>query len=427
MKQKGETNEGAAISVECPKCFAEFPLSDAVLRSVRTDIVNELQADISRREREVEAKLQAAKEQQVALEKKSAEIDSQVESLAQKRVEQQVQEIREKEFKKAVDSQAVFIKELQKEVEEKTGALKVAQQQELVLRREKRQIEEAKEALALEVQRKLDDERGKLRVQLKAQSDEENRLKIADKEKIISDLRSRLEEAQRKAEQGSQQNQGEVLELDFEQRLRSAFPVDRINEIAKGVRGADVAQEVMSKAGRACGLILYENKRTKKWSDGWLVKLKEDMRKVGAAIGVIVTEAMPNGCDGFGQRDGIWVTDIKSAIALAHVLRCILQEVALAQGYREGAKEKMELLYDYLTGTEFRQRVSAIVDAFKMMRSDLEKERRSLTRAWSKREKQINGVIENMAGMIGDVQGISGNSLQQIPALEFELEEVAEE
>ena len=176
----------------------------------------------------------------------------------------------------------------------------------------------------------------------------------------------------------------------------------------------------MSKTAKPCGKILYETKRTKNWSDGWVSKLKEDMRKAGAAIGVIVTDTMPPDVESFCQRDTIWITDIKSAIPLAHVLRCILQEVAIAHGYRDGAKEKMELLYNYLTGTEFRQRASAIIEAFMSMRNDLEKERAAVTRTWSKREKQISGVIENMAGMIGDVQGISGNALQEIPVLELE-------
>ena len=198
------------------------------------------------------------------------------------------------------------------------------------------------------------------------------------------------------------------------------FPWDKITEISKGIRGGDVAHEVMSKTAKPCGKILYETKRTKNWSEGWVSKLKGDMRKAGAAIGVIVTDTMPPDVERFCQRDTIWVTDIKSAIPLAHVLRCILQEVAIAHGYRNGAKEKMELLYNYLTGTEFRQRASAIIEAFMSMRNDLEKERAAVTRTWSKRQKQISGVIENMAGMIGDVQGISGNALQDIPVLELQ-------
>jgi len=412
-------NPDAPISVKCPDCAHEFPLSAAVLGGLRKRIANELEADVSRRERELEAKLVAAREKQSAIEKKAAELDDHVESLVKVRLQKEMDELRTKEAKKAAEANDQVVKELQNELEEKTSALKQAKEQELALRRDKRQLQEAQEALQLEVQRTLDAERGKLKAQLKAQSDEENRLKIADGEKIISDLTTQLREAQRKAEQGSQQLQGEVLELDFERRLRNSFPFDRINAVSKGVRGADVSQEVMSKAGSSCGLILYENKRTRNWSEGWIPKLKDDMRKAGAAIGVLVTDAMPPNTEGFCQRDTVWVTDIKSAIPLAYVLRCILQEVAVARGYREGAKEKMELLYTYLTGNEFRQRANAIIEAFMAMRADLERERAAVTKTWSKREKQINGVIENMAGMIGDVQGLSGNALQDIPVLEL--------
>ena len=218
---------------------------------------------------------------------------------------------------------------------------------------------------------------------MRAASDEENRLKIAEKEKVISDLMLKLDEAQRKAVQGSQQTQGEVLELDFEQQLRQTFPIDAINEIAKGVRGADVLQEVRSNLGRPCGLILYELKRTQNWSDGWVAKLKEDLRNAKAEIGVIVTEVLPKGVARFGQQEGVFVCDLASAIPLAHTLRRMVQELAIARGHQEGAQEKMQLLYAYLTGVEFRQRVSAVIEAFGMMRADLEKERRGLTRAWA--------------------------------------------
>jgi hypothetical protein len=415
-----EVNVNKMISLKCPECSHEFPMSAAVSSGLRASIANDLQADLKRREQQLEAKLRAANEKETAAAKKSAEIDQRVETLVEAQLKAKLDEVRNKEARKAADAQAEVVRDLEKEVKEKATALKQAKEQELALRREKRQLEEAKEDLALEVQRKLDDERGKLKRELKAQADEENRLKIADREKIISDLKTKLEEAHRKAEQGSQQTQGEVLELDFEQRLRSAFPRDQIREISKGVRGGDVVQEVISKAGRSCGKILYETKRTKNWSEGWVAKLKEDIRKAGAAIGVIVTDTMPSDVDGFCERDGLWVTSIKLAIPLAHVLRCSLQEVAMAHGYRKGAKEKMEILYDYFIGTEFRQRMSAIIDAFMSMRSDLERERAAATRAWSKREKQISGVIENMAGMIGDVQGISGNALHDIPALQLE-------
>ncbi len=402
-------------------------MSEAVLGSVRDGLAKELRAEVERREKTLAESQKALSEQRNALERKTAEQQEQVESQVKQQLARATEEIKAKAVQQATEAQELAVKDLRAELADKAGALRKAQEQELELRREKRLLVEAKEALKLEVQRTLDEERGKLKEQLRAASDEENRLKIAEKEKVISDLMLKLDEAQRKAAQGSQQTQGEVLELDFEQQLRRTFPIDAINEISKGVRGADVLQEVRSNLGRPCGLILYELKRTQNWSDGWVAKLKEDMRNAKVEIGVIVTEVLPKGVARFGQQDGIFVCDLASAIPLAHTLRRMVQELAIARGHQEGAQEKMQLLYTYLTGVEFRQRVSAVIEAFAMMRADLEKERRGMTRSWAKREKHINAVVENMAGMIGDVQAISGNALQDIPALELDSDEEAEE
>jgi hypothetical protein len=190
--------------------------------------------------------------------------------------------------------------------------------------------------------------------------------------------------------------------------------------VSKGIRGADISHEVISNTGKSCGVILYETKRTKNWSDAWISKLKEDMRTARAEIGVIVTETLPKEIHLFGEKDGVWIADLSSAIPLAHVLRTTLMEIAWVRGDREGAKEKMELLYSYLTGTNFRQRVLAVIESFRALREDLERERRTLMRSWSKREQHINSVMENMAGMIGDVQGISGKALNDISIYELE-------
>lgn len=415
------------ITVRCPACSEEFPLGDAVLGSVRDGVEKEVRVEVERREKAVAEKTRTLDERQTALARQTAELQEQVEAAVRERVGQQIAEIKSKAVRQAAEAQEMAVKELRAELSEKAGALKMAQAQELELRRSQRQLEEATEALKLEVQRTLDKERGELKAQLRAAADEENRLKIAEKEKVITDLMTKLDEAQRKAAQGSQQTQGEVLELDFEQQLRAAFPLDQISEVSKGIRGADVSQEVRSPMGRVCGVILYELKRTQNWSDGWTTKLKDDMRGMKAEIGVIVSEALPKGMTRFGQQDGIFVCDVASAIPLAHTLRRMVLELSIARCHQDGAQEKMQLLYSYLTGVEFRQRVTAVIEAFSMMREDLEKERRGLTRAWAKREKHINAVVENMAGMIGDVQGISGNALQEIPALEIETDEDEDE
>jgi hypothetical protein len=409
-----------AISVTCPECSHEFPLSEAVLSSLREGVTKEVQSTLVNREQALAKRQRALDDGEADLKKRTSEIQQEADRLAEERLKEREVQIKSEATKKALEKHELALKQLQQEVIAKTDALKQAQANELGLLKEKRELQEAKEALELTVQRTLDQERGKIREQAKAQSDEENRLKIAGKEKVIFDLQKNLEEAQRKAEQGSQQAQGEVLELDFEKHLRAAFPIDHIVEISKGIRGADISQEVRSISGRNCGAILYENKRTKSWSDTWITKLKSDMLEKKADIGVIVTEALPPNTDAFCRKDEIWITDPKTAIPLAHVLRCLLQEVAIAKGCREGAKEKMEILYAYLTGNEFRQRIRSIIDVFTAMHSDLQAEKRALTKHWSKREKHINFVVENMAGMVGDLQAISGKDLKDIPALEFD-------
>lgn len=409
------------ILIKCPACSNEFPLSDAVLASVRDDLARELQSEINSREKRLSERQRSAEEKETAVAKREAEFSENVEAAVSARVKEQLGLVKSKATQKAVEENETLVRELQSELQQKTEALKAGQKQELQLRREKRELLEAKENLQLELQRKLDEERSKLREQIEAKCAEENRFKLAEKEKLIGDLREKLEEAQRKANQGSQQAQGEVLELDFEQHLQKAFPHDQVKQVCKGIRGADVSQEVISSIGKSCGVILYETKRTRSWSDSWIPKLKEDMRAAHAEIGVIVTETLPKDIDLFGPKDGIWVADLCSAVPLAHVLRSTMLEIALARGDREGVQGKMELLYAYLTGPEFRQRVLAVIESFQALREDLDRERRTLTRSWSKREQHINSVMENMAGMIGDVQGISGKALKDISVHELEL------
>lgn len=354
-----------------------------------------------------EAKDQLAIDNQKALEAEREKILQELQQHVEEAARVKMAE-REAALKKANEDQELTLKALEQERDEKDAALKRSREEQLALLAEKRQLQEAQEQLALENQRKLDAERESLRETLQKQADEASRLKLAEKEKVISDLSAKLQEAQRKAEQGSMQTQGEVLEVDFEQRLRQTFPIDRIEPVSTGARGADISQEVISRTGRSCGTILIETKRTKAWQDAWTAKLHGDMRTARADIGLIVTETLPKGIDGFGQKDGIWVADYASAIPLMHALRSILHEVAIAKGHREGAKEKMEMLYEYLTGNEFRQRVQLVIEAFRSMKIELDKERTYLTTKWNKREKQINLVIESMAGMVGDVQALSG-------------------
>ena len=234
-------------------------------------------------------------------------------------------------------------------------------------------------------------------------------------------MQRQIEELQRIAEQGSQQLQGEALELELEATLRAKFPMDTIEAVGKGEFGGDVVQRVCGPMGQQCGAILWESKRTKNWSDGWLAKLRGDQRSVGAEIAVLVSDALPKNIDTFGHIDGVWITERRFAIPLVIALRQTLIEVAATRQAQEGQETKMELDYQYLTGPRFRHRVEAIVEKLSDMQGDLDREKKAMTRLWAKREAQIEGVIESTVGMYGDLQGIAGMALQEIEGLEVPL------
>jgi hypothetical protein len=298
------------------------------------------------------------------------------------------------------------------------GKLAEAQKLELTARREREALEEARRGFELEKQRAMDAERSRILEKAQREAAEEFRLKSADKDKLISDMQRQVEELKRKAEQGSQQLQGEVLELDLEAALRAAFPRDTIEPVAKGAFGGDIVQRVCGPAGTVVGTVLWESKRTKAWSDGWLAKLRGDQREARAEVAVLVSTALPKGVAVFGQVEGVWVCGPEVAAALASVLRAGLTEVAAARASREGVQTKMELVYQYLTGPHFVQRVSAILEAFTSMREDLEAEKRVMQKQWAKREKQIETVLASTAALYGDVQGIAGSGVPEIAGLE---------
>jgi hypothetical protein len=372
-------------TIKCPKCNAEFPLTDSLAAPL---------LEASRKNFE-----QQLVEQSAAI---AADADKRI--------------------------RAALADDIAKANEEKTAAqqllkdrdtkLAEARKNELELRQERQKLQEEKEQFELEKQRAIDAERAKIRESAQKDADEKSRLKIAEKEKTINDLQIKLQDALRKAEQGSQQLQGEVLELQLEEILRQAFPLDNIIPVPKGEYGGDILHQVCDKLAQPCGTILWESKRTRNWSDGWLAKLRENQRAAGAEIAIIVSEALPNSVSTFDLMDGVWVSSPKCATAVAIALRYALLELAAARNSVSGQQSKMELVYEYLTGSKFRHRIEAIVEKFDDMRSDLEKERKSMTKQWAKREEQIRCVVDSVAGMFGDLQGIAGKAILEIEGLE---------
>jgi hypothetical protein len=284
--------------------------------------------------------------------------------------------------------------------------LEEARRVELALRKRERQLERQHKDLELTVARQVDEERSRIVAETQARLGEQQRLKDAEKERQLADMRRQIEDLKRKAEQGSQQLQGEAGEEALESMLRGSFPSDEIRAVAQGVRGADVQHAVIDARGRRIGTILWECKNTRNWSDAWLAKLKQDQRSMHADVAVIVSAALPRGCTRFAFMDGVLVTDFACAASLAAVLRANLCQLAQARNAAVNKEEKLELLYQYLSGVEFRQRVEAVVEAFTAMRHDLEQERRAAERLWAKRGRQIDAVTLNVAAMYGDLQGL---------------------
>jgi hypothetical protein len=336
-----------------------------------------------------------------------------------KRFFAQKAELEQKIRKEAEDRLALELKDLRLQNEEKDRKLREMQEQELLLRKRQRDLEDRERQLQLELERKLTEERTRIWNDAAAKLAEEHRLKDAEKDRQINEMLRQIEELKRRAEQGSQQAQGETLEVELENLLRATFRTDDIQPVPKGVRGADVIQHVRTALGNFCGTILWESKRTKHWSDGWIQKLKDDQREMKANVAVIVSAVLPKEIKHIGNIDGVWVCDFAAAEGLALALRGGLVELARTRASLAGKGEKMELVYNYLASQDFRQRVEAIVESYAALTEDLENEKRAMERIWAKREQQLKRGVKNMAGLYGDLQGIIGSALPPVPKLEL--------
>jgi hypothetical protein len=380
-------------TIDCPKCGHAIPVTEVLSHQIAERARAESTAEI------------AALQNQLV--RKEAE--------AQARFVAEAKKIQQLAEEKAKGSLAVEVQDLKNQLAEAARERDVAQQAELQARKRARELDERARNLDLEAARTIDAERQKIEQEALRRADEQYQLKLAEKEKQIQDAKKVNDELKRKLEQGSQQAQGEVLELALEELLRSAFPMDQTEPVPKGCNGADIVQRVISRSGRVCGTIVWESKRTKAFSDAWLQKLKDDQRKLTAEIAVLVSEALPKDCSTFAYVNDIWVSNPQCAISLAAALRIQLMSVATARAAADGAKQKSEILYEYVSSTQFRQRVEAISEAFIGMQTGLQEEKRAAQRQWAKREKQIEQVISNTSGMYGELQALTG--LSDIPAL----------
>jgi hypothetical protein len=439
--------------IKCPECSTDIEISTVLGQQIENDLKITLQQDNDKKLRkavddalkhsqedfsvelddmkaqlkEQNHKLSKAREKQLELKKLQRELDDnrkQFDEELNARLKKQETVLREQVEKQAKQATVIEINDLQEQLKEKSALTEQAQQRELDIRKQARQLEEKQKTFDLELQRKLDENRKQVEEKISQQFANETNLKLKEKQKQIDDLRQSLEQAKRKSEQGSMETQGEVLELHLEQTLHSQFIHDNIKPVPKGIKGADVIQEVRDASMNDCGKIIWEAKNTKKWSPQWLQKLKDDQREIGANIAILISVVLPDNINRFAMVDGVWVTDIQSYQQLAAALREQLIQVSFARNASHGKAEKMDVMFNYLSGDEFRQRVEAIVDTFINMQEQLNKEKRAMERIWKEREKQIQRITTNTIGMYGDVRGIIGSSVQAIPALELDDSEL---
>lgn len=409
-------------TITCPKCAHEIKLTESLAAPLIDKTRQQFERQLAEKDRSIAAREGAIRTQQATLEAQKASLE---ETVAQRLVSER-ERIAGEEAQKAkrvaaaeLATKAQEVGELQTLLAARDVKLAEAQKAQAELLRKERALDDAKREMELTVQKGITEGLESERQKAKLETEEAMKLKVSEKDQIIASMQNKIEELKRKAEQGSQQLQGEVLELELENLLRGRFPLDGIEPVPKGEFGGDLLQRVTGASGSACGAILWEMKRTKNWTDGWIAKLREDQRRAKAEFAVIVSTALPKGVQTFDLVDGVWVADFRCAVPIAIVLRQLLIDVATARIVGEGQQNKMELVYDYLTGPRFRQRVEAIVEKFDEMQSDLDKERKAMTKLWAKRQVQIEGVLAVTAGMYGDLQGIAGQALKEIESLEL--------
>jgi len=408
-------------TIICPNCKTEIRLTESLAAPLIEATRRDYEQRLAKKDTDIAKRESTLREREEALAKARASADEEVaEKLKEERTKIAADEARKAKQLLATDLQqkADEITQLQDVLKQRDDKLKEAQKAQADLLRKQRELDDARRELELTVEKRVQEGLSATRDNARKEVEDELNLKVAEKELTITSMKKQIEDLKRKAEQGSQQLQGEVQELELEGILSARFPTDTIEPVPKGEHGGDVLQRVIGPLGQMCGTILWESKRTKNWNDGWLTKLREDQRVAKAEIAIIISRALPKDVETFDFIDNVWVTHPRVAIPVATALRQSLVELGMARQASDGQQTKMEMVYQYLTGPRFRQRVQAIVEAFSSMQDDLARERKAITKQWAKREEQIERVMQATVGMYGDLQGIAGKTLQEIEGLE---------
>lgn len=410
-------------TIKCPKCGTQIELTEALTGQIEQSIRLKYETDARAKEEDYQAKLKDIQQQQKELAAKKQAINEQVvEKLKAER-----KGIVEFERNKILAEQSEQTKALREELEEKNKKISEANKKELDLLKKQRQLEEQSEQLELEVERKLFKERKKISEDAAKKAAEESMLKMREKDDLIKAMQGQIENLKRKAETGSQERQGEALEEQLQEVLQQAFPFDKLEEIKKGARGADILQVVRNSSGKECGSILWESKNTKDFQKGWIEKLKNDQREAMANLAVIMSIALPSEIDSFGIYQDVWITDYKSVIGLAMALRQSLVNLKRSEIIQANQASLKDVIYNYITSQEFAMHIKAVVSAYKQMQEDLDSEKRSMQRIWKKRETQIQKVMGNVTDIYATIEGLVG-SQKVLPDIEpLSLEAVADE
>ena len=378
-----------AAEITCPNCGHEFELNESLKNEV---------------EKELRGKMQDwQKKKELEFEKQKTEIETSAK-------------------KKAGEELSARLKMMEEDARIKTQQLQELQKKELELLRDKAALEEKEKNFEMEHEKRFLEKRKEIEENTIKGQQELFDLKAKEFKWQMDQQQKLIEELKRKNEQGSMQLQGESQEILLEEILKEHFPFDVIEEVGKGVEGADCIQTVRNGSGTDCGRIIYESKRTKGWSNAWVDKLKADKRNKGADVAILVTQTFPKDMDRFGERDGIWICNFKEAGSVAMLMRSSIIKIYDIQKAQEGKGDKMQMLYDFLTGNEFRGQVEAIVEGFMSMKQSIAKERIQMEKIWKEREKQIEKVLISTSGMYGSVKGIAGASVGNIPLLEGDTE-----
>lgn len=412
-------------NIKCPNCATVFDVEDVLSADVEQKFKLQYEKQFQQNLAVLNEEKQKLDEAQLLFEekrKKENELFQQKLQQATQKMEADLQQQIRKSVSEDYENQLRMLKQGMLDNEEK---LKAARQKEFEFLKKEQELKNKEQELDIILQKKLLLERNALTQQIRKEENDrtqlketEYQLKLRELEKQLDDQRRLAEEMKRKAEQGSMQLQGEAQELLLEEMLRDHFPYDNIGEVGKGVEGADCIQTVRNQIGNDCGKIIFESKRTKTFNIAWIEKLKSDLRSQQADVAILVTQAYPKDMQCFGEREGVWICSFSEVIALTTALRHTIIRVAETRRSEDNKGEKMQLLYSYLTGNEFRQQIETIVEGFLSMKNSISRERVQMEKLWKEREKQLEKVLISTSGMYGSIKGIAGASIGNIPLLE---------